>query len=327
MTTLITGSGMIGSMAALHLIQTGETPVLYDVAPQHDFLSTVLDYRKVKVISGDILDLPFLINIIRENKVDRIIHTAGLLTASSIVRPYSSIKTNVYGTAGVLEAARLTGIKRVVYTGTASIYHAIPSPPSGGYPEDYTSRSLSDRQKGIYPIAKLACEQMGLTYTDSYGIDFAALRFAGVFGLWRGKPSGVPSMLMDALIRGPALDKPVVLDDPMLLFSGGFDLVYAKDAARSAVLACQVPKLGQRVYNISMDQFFTLEEIAAVVKKVIPNADITIKRKTNIGLSGYAARSSPIDITAARRELGYEPEYDMEKAVTEYAEWVRKRLI
>lgn len=327
MTTLVTGAGMIGAMAALQLLDRGERPILYDVVPPHDFLSTVIDYGKVKVISGDILDLPHLITTIREEKVDRIIHTAGLLTAVAMVRPFSAIRANILGTATVLEAARLTGVKRVVFTSTAAVYHAIPDPPSGTYPEDYASRNISDRQKGIYPITKLTAEQVGLVYSDQYSVEFAALRFAGVFGMWKGTPSGVPGMLMDNLVKGSVMGKEVVLGDEMLAFSGGFDFLYSKDAAKSTVLACFAPKLEQKIYNISTGKYYTLDETIEIVKKVIPNANITSRgREEERGLSGYAATHSPIDLSAARKELGYQPDYDLEKGVREYADWLKKYL-
>lgn len=328
MATLITGAGIIGTMAALQLLRSGERATLYDLAPSHDFLASVLDYGKIKVITGDILDKPHLISTIRHEEVDRIIHTAGLLGAAAWAHPFSAISTNIGGTAAVLEAARLTGVKRVVFTSTLALYGTTPEPPSGGYAEDYTSRYLTNRQRGIYPITKLASEQIGLAYADHYGVDFVALRLAPVFGLWKGKPSGTVAQLMDTLIRGPTFGKPAEFDDERGLLSalpsGGFDLLYSKDAAKSTILACFASRLEQKVYNISMGKLCTVDETIAIIKRVLPNAKITVKSREGVGPTGFAALLYPADITAARKELGYEPEYDLEMAIRDYADGLRK---
>ncbi len=328
MAVLITGAGMIGSMTALRLSHSGEKAVLYDLAPQHDFLSSILDYRTVKVVTGDILDVPRLIDTIQSEKIDRIIHTAAVATPVMRSSPFSAVQVNIGGTSAVLEAARLTGVKRVVLAGTTAVYEAVEKVPAKGFTEDYQSRSLSGRHRWLYPVTKHAAEQIGLVYAENYGVDFAALRLCGVFGWWKGKPPGAGSaMLMYALVRDAAIGKPVVLDDPWILkmFSAGnLDLLYAKDAAKAMALACFVPELKQKVYNITGGRFLALAEIIAAIRKVIPGASITINSKAPQSPSGPVVISNPCDISAARTELGYEPDFDIEDAVRDYSDWLKK---
>lgn len=328
MAVLITGAGMIGSMAALALHNKGERPVLYDIAPHHDFLSKILDYDKVKIVTGDILDLPYLISTIRDEHVDRIIHTASLATPAIVSHPFSAIKLNIGGTATVLEAARLSDVKRVVFASTTSMYAAIPKNNANGYEEDFTSKCLSNRQKWLYPITKLTSEQIGLVYADNYGVDFVALRLSGVFGPWKGKLVNAGSaILMDILMRGPALGKPALLDDPWvqnLFREGKFDLLYSKDAGKALVLACFAPELKQKVYNISMGQFLTFDEVIATIKKVLPDASIALKGRGSESSSAPHVRSQPVNLSAARSELGYEPDYDMESSTRDYVDWIRR---
>ncbi|MBI4334406.1 MAG: NAD(P)-dependent oxidoreductase [Chloroflexi bacterium] len=328
MAILITGAGMIGSMTAWRLGQKGEKPVLYDMAPQHDFLSSFLDYGTAKVVTGDILDVPRLIDTIHSEKIDRIIHTAALATPEIRSRPFAAVTVNIGGAAAVMEAARLTGVKRVVLASTTAVYEGAATVPPGGYEEDYETRCLSNRQKWLYPVTKHAAEQIGLVYADAYGVDFIALRLCGAFGWWKGRPSGAGSaMLMHALVSGPALGRPVVLDDPWILkmFSAGkLDLLYAKDAGKALSLACFAPDLKQKVYNVSGGRFLDLGEIIAAVRKVIPGARITLSDRIAQSPSGPTVISDPVNITAARMGLGYEPDFDIENAVRDYCDWLRR---
>ena len=75
MTVLVTGAGMIGAQVAAQLIDRGEVPVLFDVAPPMKFLETVLDLNKVKIIRGDLLNMPEILRVVKEEGIDRIIHS------------------------------------------------------------------------------------------------------------------------------------------------------------------------------------------------------------------------------------------------------------
>jgi nucleoside-diphosphate-sugar epimerase len=102
-------------LVAARLIEQGERPVIYDLAPPLEHLSTVLDLNKVKVVRGDILDVPDLFHTIEEEGIDCIVHTAGLLLSGVRTRPYAGVKINIMGTLNVLEAAKVFSLRRVVF--------------------------------------------------------------------------------------------------------------------------------------------------------------------------------------------------------------------
>lgn len=326
MTTLITGAGLVGSLAAKILVDRGEKPILYDISPQRDCLEAFLDLNRIKIVRGDILDLPDLIRVVQEEKIDRIIHTAGLLTVAAKERPYSAVKVNIGGMANVLEAARLTGLKRVVFTSAGAVTAgALPNFRGKSVPEDIPIKCLSEKPPGVYAITKLAAEWLGLTYFDTYKVDFVALRFAAVFGPWPGTPGGFPPMVMKELIEKPFRQGTTVVD-PSMTWSGVIEFVYAKDCANATVLAsiADAAKLKQRVYNIGTGRFYTFEEVMAAVKKTIPQADIIVKEISKSGLGGYPSRSVPArDISKAEEELGFKPAYDIENAIKDYVDWLR----
>ncbi len=195
MSVLITGAGLVGSYAAAQLSGMGERVVLFDVAPSWENLRRVPGLEGVEVVRGDILDFPDLLRVIKEKGVNRIIHTAAFLTAGARERPYAAIRVNILGTANVLEAARNLDIERVVFTSSVTVYYgsysetdeAVADEPQS---EDFSFRAISQRPRGVYPTTKLACEHLGLSYRDLYGVDFVAVRFAGVFGPWQGDSIG-----------------------------------------------------------------------------------------------------------------------------------------
>ena len=122
MTTLITGLGLVGTSYAQLALKRGESIVFYDIAPRKDFLANKLGTANVTVVQRDVRDLPALIETILKNKVDTVIHTAGLIGGKVAQPIYTGMQINVMGTINVAEAVRLTGVKRLVQISTFGIY-------------------------------------------------------------------------------------------------------------------------------------------------------------------------------------------------------------
>jgi len=326
MTTLITGVGAVGSHLAGRLQQMGEPLVLYDLSPRMDFLASMFDVGRAKLVVGDVNDMTLLIDTIKNEKVDRIVHLAGLLTRELKGQPYAGIKLNILGTGTVLEAARLTGVARFVFASTRGVNN-LALPTDGGKPldEDFLFRVLSNRPKTMYELSKLTGEHLGLLYHDAYGVDFVAIRLGGGFGPTPAMPKGLTGGVLWHLVRDAALGKPVAIDDPTFTYAGRHEFVYLKDDAEALALACFKANLGKRVYNIRMGRTYTYAEVVDVVRKVFPDVPIEIKAMSNTAMApGHAPRDDFADTTAAREELGWEPGYDLEAGIRDWAEWIRK---
>lgn len=326
MSTLVIGAGIVGSLAAARIVAMGERPILYEIAPQLSNIASHVNLDKLKLIRGDMLDFPELLRVIKSEHVDRIIHTAGLLTAAVRERPYTGVKINLLGTVNVLEAARLMDVPRVVFCSSGTVQMGTYWRPSSvPYIEDFPMTAIKDRPPGIYATLKLACEWIGLEYAERYGIDFVANRFMGVFGPWKGVPSGLPTRMMKEFIEKPLAGQRVYIDDPTLTWSGYEELVYAKDAAASVVLGAYAKNPTSRIYNITMGRAYTYDELLEAVRKTFPGVDIEVTNINPGASGGYPFKREQLtDISRARTELGYEPEFDtIEKAIADYAEWIR----
>ncbi len=327
MAILITGAGLVGCQAAQRLVQRGDTPILYDLAPQMDNIGSIVDLTKVKVVKGDLSEPLELIGVIKKEHVDRIIHTAAFMTAAIAERPATGIKANLVGMINVLEAARIMGLKRVVFTSSNTVYlGAVPYIKSELLTEDFPTMFVSGRPRWIYATTKLACEQLGLNYWDIYNVDFVVVRFAGVFGPWKAGLSGVITNVMRGITEKFLTEREIVLDKN-LTWSNGSDFVYSKDAGYSTILACFAENPKSRVYNISMGQLYTDGDVAEILKKLNPQLQIEIKEVAEEHFGPQAAAPMPLlDISKAREELGYEPEYKMEAALKDYAEWLKSNM-
>lgn len=326
MTTLITGVGAVGSHVAARLQARGERLVLYDVNPDRAFLASIFDLSQATVVVGDVNDLDRLEATIRDERVDRVVHLAGLLTKGLRDRPYAGVTLNILGTGSVLEVARRTGVGRVVFASTRGVNQiATPQEPGRTLDEDFTMRVLTDRPKTMYELSKLTGELLGLFYHDAYGVDFVALRLGGGFGPTPGAPSGLTGSVLRPLVFEAALGRDVLITDPTLTYSGRHEFIYFKDDAEAVALACFAEEPKKRVYNIRMERTYTYDEVVDVVRRLFPNVRVEVRASSSGSMSpGRPPRDDFADTTAARTELGWAPQYDLESGISEWAEWIRR---
>jgi nucleoside-diphosphate-sugar epimerase len=97
------------------------------------------------------------------------------------------------------------------------------------------------------------------------------------------------------------------------------DLIYHKDTANGIVLACLIENLTHSLFNISNGEGYTLLDFARTVRKIYPKADIEIGPGLDFLMRGYNTYSV-FDISRAKKELGFYPQYDVEKGVMDYIE-------
>lgn len=305
MAILVTGGcGHIGSHLIRKLHQEGKEPVSYDILPIPNFLDDLKS--KVKFVRGDVLNVTELLRTIKEEIIDRIIHTVSLLTADSQASPVSAYKINIGGTINVLEAARIMNIKRVVYISSIAVYGTTSVEP---IPEEHPLNPVT-----LYGVSKVACEHFGINYAQDYGIDFVALRLAYVWGPGRQRGVGKLATIVENPVHRLAAK-----------VSGGsqkYEPIYIKDVVKALFLACFAPKLEHRIFNIGSGEMVTLQEVAEMVKRYIPDARIEIEPGYDLGVptQGY------LDISRAREELGYEPDFKKELALKDYIEQIRPYL-
>jgi len=315
MSVLITGgTGFIGIGLAHKLLAKGEDVVLFDVALHSERVASIKD--KVKIVQGDLKVWPEVLNAVKENNVEGIFHLGSMLSLPSEENPWGSFQTNVSGTMHVLEAARLFGVKRLVFASTAATFGI-------GIGEVVTDETLQ-RPINMYGAGKLYGELLGRFYHRKFGIDFRAMRYLAVMG------PGVRTMAVTQynawMVENAVLGKPYecfVTEDTAI------PVTYLKDAIRAAEMLYYAPqeKIKMMCYNISgVSPAQTAKELEMAIKKFIPEARITYKPDpVTMEIMG----SLPIkvlDDSRAREEWGWQPQYtNYEKVVADFIQEVKTR--
>ena len=159
MTVLITGSGLIGTQIAKLFSDQGEKTVVYDIAPQIQPMAELVDVSKLVIAKGDILDLANLISVMKENHVDKVVHSAALLPGGLMKNIYNGIRVNTDGTLNVLEASRLLDVRRVVYTSTLGVYSK-----EGAADEPIDEETASMKPLSLYGATKMMSEYSELQW-------------------------------------------------------------------------------------------------------------------------------------------------------------------
>ena len=179
MNILVTGgAGGIGSTLSLHLSELGHNVTALDNLHNGYFDNLFENDRQFcNFVCSDIRDTESLISILRQHKIEYIVHLAALTSLPSCEEnPVLCLDTNVSGTASVLTAARMTGIKRTVVASTSAVYE------KNDKCDAPFKENLEIRPRLFYPLSKKLMEEVVQSYIRNYNMDIVTLRFFNVFG-------------------------------------------------------------------------------------------------------------------------------------------------
>lgn len=315
MRVLVTGGlGVNGSWVTRNLVARGHDVVVFEQRLDTSLIRDLAD--DVQLVEGDVRDLDGIVATLREKRIDRIVHMAAVVQGFQQAQ-HAAFAVNAMGSVNVLEAAVRCDVRRVVFTSTRAVYgsaageHAHPTYKP--FEEDEPVRP-----RLVYDTCKVAVEGMGRNYSDVFGLDFVALRFAHIVGPGKSDRYAGHSVC-SAMIDYSIAEKPVLIE------RGGDqrdDVIYVADAAEGTALATLSDRPGFRVYNISRGVGTTLGNLADAVRRVLPAADITIGPGLDYMGSGQQWYG-PLSNTRAREELGFQPKFDLEALVADYVQQVR----
>ena len=305
MNILITGAGLIGSHTARQAVDAGNKVVLFDLAPNRDYIQKIVGQQRADVVAADMRDLPALLSALDRFQVDTVVHTAGLIGKRVAENSYTGATNNILGTINALEAARLRKLRRVVYVSTFGVY-------------DRSKISDSVVREGdavgghnLYTVTKLCSEHLVHSYTEQYALDTIIIRPAGVFGRGHYVGGSTVGMIMRDLALAAIKGDPFTIDAKVYAPN---EVVYAKDVASAINLACQAKNPKQRTYNAGSGVVAGPEDLARIVKELAPNIDV----KVTGSAGGETSKSAPLDLSVSKAELGYVPKYPLKEALRDY---------
>src|SRR5512134_590982 len=258
MATLITGLGLVGTSYAQLALRRGEEIVFYDVAPRRDFLTRKLGTANVTVVQRDVRDLPALVETVQKHKVDKVIHTAGLIGGKVAQPLYSGLQINVMGTINVAEAVRLTGVKRLVQISTMGTYDRRLE---GDSPID---ENFHRGPGEAYGNSKVAKELMVEAYQRLYGFELIVLRLANVYGVGHfAGGSGGGEMVQNLLQTGIRGGVVKIAQEQ----ARDFEYIYSKDLGRALDRAVMVSLPGATTLNIGTGVIVKFDNLIETARK------------------------------------------------------------
>jgi UDP-glucuronate 4-epimerase len=309
----VTGAlGCIGAWTVRELVREGASVVGFDLGTNTRRLAQILtpdELERVVLVGGDITDLEGLERTLAEHDITNLIHLAALQMPFCRADPPLGARVNVVGTANVFEAVkrRGDGMAPVVYMGSIGMFSAGDvDPVSGQLREDAVPHPANH-----YGVYKLANEGTARVYLADSGIPSVGLRPMTVFGAGRdqGRTSG-PTVAIAAAVLGTPFRIP---------FGGSSLFQYARDVARTLILASRAEPFGARVFNLGGSPVPVVDWIAAI-EEAVPRAQGLITAEA-------APLPFPADIEhASLAALGHVPVTPYRDAIRETADVYRALL-
>jgi UDP-glucose 4-epimerase len=310
---VIGGAGLIGSHCVEELVKEDVAEVVvYDnfVRGTPENLAGALRDPRARVfdIGGDICQTDILDRAMKG--IDGVIHLAALWLLQCHEFPRAAFEVNVGGTFNVLEACVANGIKRLVYSSSASVYgDAVEEPMTEDHPFN---------NRNFYGATKICGEAMARAYHHRYGLDYVGLRYMNVYGArqdYRGAYIAVIMKMLDAIDRG---EGPTILGDG----TEAFDFVAVQDCGRANVCALKA-NATDRFYNVGTGKRTSLKELA---EKLVA---LTGCRKP----INYAPRSQATLVRnrigstkRASAELGFDAKVSLEEGLRELIAWRKSHI-
>jgi len=303
---LVTGvAGFIGSSIARALVARG------DKVRGIDNFSTgkrqnLRGLESIDFIEGDLNDPGLAERACRDIKV--IFHEAALPSVPrSIEDPVGSNRANIDATVKLLDAARKSSVRRVIYAGSSSAYGNSPSLPKK---EDMLPAPLSP-----YAVSKLAGEHYMAAFYRVYGLETVTLRYFNVFGPHQdptSQYSGVLAIFISTMLR----------NQPPTIYGDGEqsrDFTYIDNVVSGNLLAASAlaSKVAGRVFNVATGRRVTLNETVQILRGLTSYAGEVPNGPERTG----DVKHSLADITSAKSEFGYEPLIFFPEGLKKTVEW------
>jgi len=297
------GAGFIGTYLVPALLERGIEVVVFDIVRQPASLASVRD--QITYVRGDLASNEDLHRTMIAHRVTDVFHLGAILAEPCEKNPLLGFKVNFQSTLVLLDASVALGVRRFVMISSISVFGKDVQEPV----VDHAAKNPAT----IYGQTKLASEHALRWYALKHGLDTRAVRFTWVFG--PGRTTGITALYSSLLLDAIAKGEPLEVDNP----DETGDWLYVKDAVKALLAVWEVEEPKQRIYNIAGGTH-AIREVIEIAKKYRPQAQVTF-RKGGATASPYPAS---YDDSAARREIGWKPDYTIEEAVKEHLEIVSK---
>ena len=294
------GAGFIGSWVADQYVEAGYEVLAIDAKPREEarHVNARAAYAQVDLRDGDVE------RALRDFRPDVVSHHAAQASVpGSVADPVADAMINVIGSVRLLEAARRSGVRKVVYAASGgSTYGAVKYIPTD---EKHPIDPISP-----YAVSKHTVEHYLRAYQHLYGLQFTSLRYANIYGP-RQDPhgeAGVVAIFTSRMLRG---EQPIVNGEG----TDERDYVFVRDVARANLLA--VDKGDGAMVNIATGAGTTVVEIFDELKRLTEFKGERVHGPPRPG----DVPSIRLDPDLARETLGWEPATSVRDGLRETVAW------
>lgn len=322
MAVLVTGgAGYIGSHMVLALVDAGETAVVLDDLST-GFKQAV--HPKAKLVIGDVSDEKLVASIIKENKIDAVIHFAAkIVVPDSVADPLGYYLANTVKTRALLAAVTGAGVKHFVFSSTAAVY--------GNPEENPVSEDAKLSPMSPYGTSKLISEWMLRDVAAAYDFHYVALRYFNVAGADPEGRTGQSTAGATHLIK-VACETAVGERNRMSVFGTDYqtadgtcvrDYIHVSDLVSAHLAALKHLRAGGEnlVLNCGYGRGYSVLEVIETVKRVShKDFPVELSPRRPGDPAAIVARADKI-----RAKLGWQPKLDdLSKIVTHALAWETK---
>ena len=302
---VIGGAGFVGS----HLVdQLAQEPVR-EIVVLDNFVRGVpgnlhdaMQDSRVRMVEGSITDLELLRELMENT--DYVFHLAALWLYECVHEPRAALKVNVVGTYNVIEAAQQAGVKKIIYSSSASVYgDALFTPMTEEHP--FNNRTM-------YGATKIAGEQFLRVFHEQHGLDYVGLRYMNIYGPRMDYRGAYVSVIMKVLDRIEQGLPPIIFGDG----SQAYDFVHVQDVARANIQALK-SNATDEFFNVGMGVKTTINELVQLLLEITgANLRPEYRPQEQMFVSHRVGSTEK-----AERMLGFRAEIPLYEGLRSVVEW------
>ena len=322
MAYLVTGgTGFIGSYVVRDLTNQGKEVVCFQRSGITQVSRMVVgeeNLARVKMIRGDVTDTLQVFHAIREHGIDLVVHVGSIFpfNGESETQLAYALKVNCIGMNNILEAARIFGIKKVIWISSVQALGQLAEL----YEEPVGDDDAIYMPNTMYGTTKIVNEFMTRLYFDKFGVDSVGLRIGFTFGVnqYDARNRVFVQFLKDAATNVPAT---LATTDADVVRA----ICYVENIADLIVTVCDARTTKTRTFNAVEFQCSGRQLVEAICR-VNPQAQVTIKEGVGIEESTWAGTPEPkLNVSGIQGELGWKPKYSLEEALARCFNYFREQ--
>ena len=310
---VVGGNGFIGSKIVeilsntKHDVRVMDNSETYGVITKED-LKKLYEYRqrnwkKVHMFRGDISNRDDVLKAFH-SRPDIVIHLASYPRAKIVnANPMLGVRNIVEGTVNLLWHCDKLKVKKFVFVSSSMIY---------GHYADGTKEDEDSKPNNLYGESKLVAERYTKHYHTHYGVEYNIVRPSGVYG-----PGDMDDRVLSKFFTQAMANKTIEVHDG----SNKVDFTYVDDTA-NGIVKCALGIENNKSFNITAGNAISLREAAERIIALTGSKSKIV----DIGMNKIYPRRGTLDITRAKKMLGYEPQVGFNEGLKKYYEWLQYKV-